>query len=111
MKWHLFLVSKKLDPREVWAFSCWARCPKKDCFWSSEKRWRVAETIGRTTPDGKVIANDTDLAGYLLEAEGVAIVQGAAFGLEPYFRISYATSTDTLTDACERIQRACGALS
>ena len=71
----------------------------------------VAETIGRTTPDGKVIANDTDLAGYLLEAEGVAIVQGAAFGLEPYFRISYATSTDTLTDACERIQRACGALS
>ena len=71
----------------------------------------IAETIGRTTPDGKVIANDTDLAGYLLEAEGVAIVQGAAFGLEPYFRISYATSTDILTDACTRIQRACGALS
>ena len=71
----------------------------------------VAETIGRTTPEGKVIANDTDLAAYLLEAEGVAIVQGAAFGLEPYFRISYATSTDTLTDACERIQRAFEALS
>ncbi len=72
---------------------------------------RIAETIGRTTPEGKVIANDTDFANYLLEAEGVAIVQGAAFGLEPYFRISYATSPDILTDACERIQRACGALS
>ena len=71
----------------------------------------IAETIGKTTPDGKVIATDTDFATYLLEAEGVAIVQGAAFGLEPYFRISYAASTETLTDACERIQRACAALS
>ena len=71
----------------------------------------VAEAIGRTTPTGKVIASDTDFAAYLLEAEGVAIVPGAAFGLEPYFRISYAASTETLTEACERIQRACAALS
>ena len=71
----------------------------------------VAGTIGRTTPAGKVIASDTDFAAYLLEAEGVAIVPGAAFGLEPYFRISYAASTATLTEACERIQRACAALS
>ena len=71
----------------------------------------VAEAIGRATPTGKVIASDTDFAAYLLEAEGVAIVPGAAFGLEPYFRISYAASTETLTEACERIQRACAALS
>ena len=71
----------------------------------------VAEAIGRTTPAGKVVASDTDFAAYLLEAEGVAIVPGAAFGLEPYFRISYAASTETLTEACERIQRACAALS
>ena len=71
----------------------------------------VAEAIGRTTPTGKVIASDADFAAYLLEAEGVAIVPGAAFGLEPYFRISYAASTETLTEACERIQRACAGLS
>ena len=71
----------------------------------------VAETIGKKTPDGNVVDNDTAFAAYLLEAEGVAIVQGAAFGLEPYFRISYASSTETLTDACERIQRACAALT
>ncbi|MEO0034546.1 MAG: hypothetical protein RLZZ501_569, partial [Pseudomonadota bacterium] len=46
----------------------------------------------------------------LLEAEGVAVVQGAAFGLEPYFRISYATSTEALTKACERIERFCASL-
>jgi aspartate aminotransferase len=70
-----------------------------------------AGVIGKKTPDGKVIKNDTDFVTYLLDAEGVAVVQGAAFGLEPYFRISYATSDEVLTDACERIQRACAALS
>ena len=70
-----------------------------------------AGVIGKKTPDGKVIENDTDFVTYLLDAEGVAVVQGAAFGLEPYFRISYATSDEVLTDACERIQRACAALS
>ena len=63
-----------------------------------------AGTIGKTTKGGKVINSDTDFATYLLEEQGVAVVQGAAFGLEPYFRISYATSTEALTKACERIK-------
>jgi len=66
--------------------------------------------IGKATPDGKVIENDGDFVTYLLESEGVAVVQGAAFGLSPYFRISYATSEEALTEACTRIQRACAAL-
>jgi len=69
-----------------------------------------AGVIGKNTPDGAEIANDTDFATYLLEAAEVAVVQGAAFGLSPYFRISYATSTEALEDACMRIQRACAAL-
>src|SRR5438270_6093157 len=69
-----------------------------------------AGAIGRTTPQGKRIENDSDFVEYLLEAEGVAVVQGAAFGLSPHFRISYATSTETLKEACMRIQRACAAL-
>ncbi|MBM3509540.1 MAG: pyridoxal phosphate-dependent aminotransferase [Alphaproteobacteria bacterium] len=69
-----------------------------------------AGTIGKRTPDGKTIASDSDFVTYLLEAEGVAVVQGEAFGLSPHFRISYATSTEELTRACERIQRACAAL-
>jgi aspartate aminotransferase len=70
-----------------------------------------AGTIGLKTPQGKVIKTDEDFVTYLLEAEGVAVVQGSAFGLAPYFRISYATSTEALKDACTRIQRACAALS
>ena len=61
-------------------------------------------------PAPRRIANDSDFVEYLLEAEGVAVVQGAAFGLSPHFRISYATSTEVLRDACTRIQRACAAL-
>ena len=67
--------------------------------------------IGKTTPQGKKIASDEDFVTFLLETEGVAVVQGAAFGLSPHFRISYATATEVLEDACRRIQRACGALS
>jgi aspartate aminotransferase len=67
-------------------------------------------TIGKTTPEGKVIETDEDFVTYLLESEGVAVVQGSAFGLAPFFRISYATSTMELEDACQRIQRACAAL-
>jgi aspartate aminotransferase len=67
-------------------------------------------TIGKTTPEGKVIWTDEDFVTYLLESEGVAVVQGSAFGLAPFFRISYATSTAELEDACQRIQRACAAL-
>ncbi len=70
-----------------------------------------AGTIGRKTPDGATIGNDTDFVTYLLESEGVAVVQGAAFGLSPYFRISYAASNAELEEACRRIQRACAALA
>ena len=69
-----------------------------------------AGLIGKTTPDGKVLNNDEDVASYLLESVGVAVVHGAAFGLSPHFRISYATSTEVLTEACTRIQKACAAL-
>lgn len=69
-----------------------------------------AGCIGMETPDGKIIENDTDFVSYLLESVGVACVQGEAFGLSPYFRISYATSDKALEDACARIQKACGAL-
>jgi aspartate aminotransferase len=69
-----------------------------------------AGVIGKTTPQGKAIRTDEDFVTYLLEAEGVAAVHGAAFGLSPFFRISYATATETLKEACMRIQRACKAL-
>lgn len=67
--------------------------------------------IGRKTPSGKLLENDEDFIAYLLEDQGVAAVHGAAFGLSPYFRISYATSTEALEEACRRIQTACGQLS
>ena len=70
----------------------------------------VEGLIGKTAPSGKVIATDEDFAVELLETEGVAVVHGAAFGLSPFFRISYATSEDVLEDACGRIQRFCGNL-
>jgi aspartate aminotransferase len=66
--------------------------------------------IGKTTPSGKVIGTDEDFAVELLESEGVALVFGAAFGLSPFFRISYATSNANLEDACHRIQRFCAEL-
>ncbi len=67
--------------------------------------------IGRVTPNGKVLHTDEDVAKYLVESEGVAVVLGAAFGLSPAFRISYAAAESQLRDACSRIQRACGKLS
>jgi aspartate aminotransferase len=70
-----------------------------------------AGCIGRRRPDGREIASDDDMADYLLEAAGVAVVQGSAFGMSPYFRISYATSTEALEEACRRIAAACGALA
>ncbi len=69
-----------------------------------------AGTIGKTAPSGKVIATDEDFATELLAAEGVAVVHGTAFGLAPNFRISYATKTEDLEEACNRIQRFCGNL-
>ena len=69
-----------------------------------------AGLIGKTAPSGKVIASDADFATELLDAEGVAVVHGEAFGLSPFFRISYATANAVLEDACTRIQRFCGGL-
>ncbi len=69
-----------------------------------------AGTLGKTTAGGKLLKTDEDFVTALLEEEGVAVVQGSAFGLAPYFRISYATSTEALEDACTRIQRFCGNL-
>lgn len=66
-----------------------------------------AGMIGKTAPSGKVIESDVDFVSELLEAEGVAVVQGSAFGLGPNFRISYATSEALLEEACKRIQRFC----
>ncbi|MBT3791718.1 MAG: pyridoxal phosphate-dependent aminotransferase [Rhodospirillales bacterium] len=67
--------------------------------------------IGKTTDAGKILENDGDVVTWLLETEGVAVVQGAAFGLSPCFRISYATSLEVLEDACSRIARACKSVS
>ena len=70
-----------------------------------------AELIGKTTPNGRLIDTDEAMVGYLLDDAKVAVVQGAAFGLSPAFRISYATSDALLREACTRIQTACAALS
>jgi aspartate aminotransferase len=70
-----------------------------------------AGAMGLRAPNGVVMNTDEDFARELLEAEGVAVVHGAAFGLSPAFRISYATSNEELEDACTRIQRFCGSLS
>ena len=67
-------------------------------------------TMGKTTAGGVKLTSDEDFATALLEEEGVAVVFGAAFGLSPFFRISYATATDVLEEACTRIQRFCGNL-
>ena len=66
--------------------------------------------IGKTAPSGKKIETDQDFVTELLAAEGVAVVHGTAFGLAPAFRISYATKTSDLEEACRRIQRFCGGL-
>jgi aspartate aminotransferase len=70
-----------------------------------------AGAIGKTAPSGKKIETDEDFVKELLAAEGVAVVHGTAFGLAPAFRVSYATSTEQLEEACARIQRFCGGLN
>ena len=67
----------------------------------------IAGCVGKTSASGKRIETDEDFAVALLEEEGVAVVHGAAFGLSPYFRVSYATSTQDLEEAGNRIQRFC----
>ena len=71
----------------------------------------IAGAIGKRTPSGAEIVGDEDFATALLDAEGVAVVHGAAFGLSPHFRVSYATSDAVLEDACARIQRFCASLT
>jgi aspartate aminotransferase len=70
----------------------------------------IAGLIGKQTPQGKVIASDADFVMYLLDAAEVGVLQGSAYGMSPYIRISYSTSTEKLQEACGRIQRACAAL-
>ena len=69
-----------------------------------------AGMIGRTTPAGKTIATDEDFVLHLLDSENLAVLQGAAYGVSPFFRISYAASMETLVEGCERLRRACEAL-
>ncbi|WP_270933432.1 pyridoxal phosphate-dependent aminotransferase [Falsiroseomonas oryzae] len=71
----------------------------------------VAGCLGRTSAGGRRIATDTDFALALLEEKHVAVVQGAAYGMSPYIRISYATDTDSLREACTRIQEFCRGLA
>ena len=71
----------------------------------------VAEALGKKTPTGQIIGNDEDFVSALIEAEGVAVVQGSAFGLGPNFRLSYATATPVLEEACGKLQRFCASLS
>ena len=66
-----------------------------------------AGCIDKKTPSGKIIKSDEDFMNYLLDSEGIAGVHGKAFGLSPYFRLSYAADEQTLLDACDRIMRAC----
>jgi aspartate aminotransferase len=70
-----------------------------------------AGVLGKRTPSGDTLSNDEDFVRYLLAETGVAAVHGAAFGLSPHFRVSYATSAEVLRDACQRIDRACRALA
>ncbi len=84
------------------------KCPKPEgAFYVYPS---CAAAIGRTAPSGKRIETDEDFVTELLGGEGVAAVHGSAFGLGPNLRISYATSTDVLEEACRRIQRFCGEL-
>jgi aspartate aminotransferase len=84
------------------------KCPKPEgAFYVYPS---CAGTMGKTAPSGKKLATDEDFVSELLEAEGVAVVQGTPFGFGPAFRISYATKTEDLEEACRRIQRFCGNL-
>jgi len=69
-----------------------------------------AGLIGKTTPQGRKLAEDGDVVMYLLESAGVATVAGTAYGLSPYFRVSIATSIDVLDEGCDRIAKAVAAL-
>ena len=83
-------------------------CPKPEgAFYAYPS---IRKLMGKKTASGKTIASDEDFVTGLLEEEGVAIVHGAAFGLSPFFRVSFATSNAVLEEACRRIQRFCAEL-
>ena len=69
-----------------------------------------ANAIGKTTPEGKVLATDEDFVMYLLESQNLAVLQGAAYGVSPFFRISFATSVEKLQEGLRRLRLACEAL-
>ena len=69
-----------------------------------------AGVLGKTTPDGKLLASDEDFVLYLLEAQNLAVLQGDAYGVSPFFRISFATSVPRLQEGLRRLSQACGAL-
>jgi aspartate aminotransferase len=69
-----------------------------------------SELIGKQAPDGMILKTDTDVRDYLLETANVAVLDGAAYGLSPYLRMSFATSDEVITEGCRRIKEACQAL-
>ena len=92
-------MTPRLSPAPLWRSA--STCPEND-----------RESVGpKAPPAGAVIETDQDFVAGLLDAEGVAAVHGAAFGLSPYFRISYALETDRLEEALRRIERFCRSLS
>lgn len=95
------------------ALKIFKEIPGLDCFIPQGAFYlypSCAALMGKKTPSGQVLETDTDFAAYLLDAAGVAVVPGTAFGLSPYFRISYALETSLLLEACRRIGEAIGQL-
>ncbi|MEX2644221.1 MAG: pyridoxal phosphate-dependent aminotransferase [Acetobacterales bacterium] len=89
------------------------RCPGIHCHKPDGAFYvypNIAGCIGKTAPSGKPIETDEDFVRELLDTEGVAVVHGGAFGLSPYFRVSYASALPELEEACRRIERFCTAL-
>ncbi|MEO8136146.1 MAG: pyridoxal phosphate-dependent aminotransferase [Betaproteobacteria bacterium] len=70
-----------------------------------------AGTLGKRTPDGKILTSDDDFVAYLLDAQNLAVLQGSAYGMPQFFRISFAASSAQLEEGCARLVRACEALS
>jgi len=111
---HLTERARAFQERRDFVVDKLNQCPGLSCL-TPEGAFYVypscAGAIGTTAPDGTVIRTDEDFVQYLLNHAKVACVHGAAFGLSPFFRISYATSMDALETACERIHAACAELS
>ncbi|MNR55390.1 aspartate aminotransferase [compost metagenome] len=70
----------------------------------------VEGLLGKRTPAGRVLETDLDVVMYLLDEAGVAVLDGAAYGLSPYLRLSFATSMENIEEGCRRIREACAAL-